>query len=121
VDIRELCDQDAGGPRSCCGTRQLGPHAGDCRLSSAMQNGMADHEEMYRHAAEVPRSTVTVVSGCRYCHQVITRATGTAGPWRTLPDERVPAPWPEAAVRCPDSPGGHHAGMVNRPPDEESP
>jgi hypothetical protein len=49
---RELCE-DHDGLRKCCGTRQLGPHSGDCPMSRAMQVAMLDHERMYRHETEV--------------------------------------------------------------------
>lgn len=50
--LREPCE-DHKGLRRCCGTRQLGPHADDCRLSPSMQDAMADHERMFRHESEV--------------------------------------------------------------------
>ncbi len=80
-----------------------------------MQNGMADHEQMYAHEAEVPRGTVTVVSSCRFCHQLITRAEGTADPWRILPD-RVAGTGPplrgEAVIKCGAAPDGRHHSAV---------
>jgi len=50
---REPCEDHDGSLRACCGTRQLGPHAEDCRLSATMQAGMLDHERMYSHETEV--------------------------------------------------------------------
>ena len=48
---REPCDHDDG-LRKCCGTRQLGPHAEDCRLTPSARDGMLDHERMYWHETE---------------------------------------------------------------------
>jgi hypothetical protein len=50
--LREPCEEDDG-PRKCCGTRQLGPHADTCPKSPSMQDGMLDHERMYWHETEV--------------------------------------------------------------------
>jgi hypothetical protein len=50
---REPCEDHDDSLRACCGTRQLGPHAQDCRLSATMQAGMLDHERMYSHETEV--------------------------------------------------------------------
>jgi hypothetical protein len=50
----EWCEED-NGLRSCCGTAQLGPHGPACPKSEAFQAGMLSHEEMYRHATEVPQ------------------------------------------------------------------
>jgi len=50
---REPCEDHDDSLRGCCGTRQLGPHAQDCRLSATMQAGMGDHERMYSHETEV--------------------------------------------------------------------
>jgi hypothetical protein len=50
---REPCEDHDGSLRACCGTRQLGPHAQDCRLSASMQTAMGDHERMYSHETEV--------------------------------------------------------------------
>jgi hypothetical protein len=52
-DLREPCEEDDDGPRRCCGSRQLGPHADDCTLSPSMREAMLDHERMYRHENEV--------------------------------------------------------------------
>jgi hypothetical protein len=50
---REPCEDHDEGMRACCGTRQLGPHAGDCPKSAAFQGAMLDHERMYSHETEV--------------------------------------------------------------------
>jgi len=52
-EVREPCEDDDGGLRACCGTRQLGPHAGSCPRPPSSQDGMLDHEQMYWHETEI--------------------------------------------------------------------
>jgi hypothetical protein len=49
---REPCETGHG-PRGCCRTRQLGPHAPTCHLPASAQAAMGDHEMMFSHAGEV--------------------------------------------------------------------
>jgi hypothetical protein len=51
--VREPCEEDDGGMRGCCGSRQLGPHAETCPKPPSLQDGMLDHERMFVHECEV--------------------------------------------------------------------
>jgi hypothetical protein len=55
-EVREPCEDHDGGMRACCGTRQLGPHAGTCPKPASFQDGMLDHERTYSHETEVSES-----------------------------------------------------------------
>jgi hypothetical protein len=50
--VREPCEDDDGGMRACCGTRQLGPHAENCPRPPSFRDALADHEQMYSHRME---------------------------------------------------------------------